>query len=533
MPSLEKTLRGYDMGYLRILAERWGLDFPSGEAEAVRKELSARLCDPSLAEEMLDALPDEARAALDALMQQGGRIPRGVFTRRFGEIREMGPGRRDREKPHLHPVSTAEYLFYRAFIARAFFDTEDGPQEFVYIPDEFRAVIPQPRSAQQDSFGRLARPEEYAYPRDASDRLLDDATTFLAARRAGNPLPEGAVRVPQPFLEALLRAAGLVDDRGVRRDAVKVFLTQPRAEAFASLLARWTESAEINELRLMPHLRFEGVWKNDPLAARRFVREILASLPQGKWWHLPSLIDDVRANLPDFQRAGGEYESWFIRRAADGESLQGFEHWEEVDGALIRYLITEAMYWLGLVDLAAGEKEGEILAFRVRAAQPSAEEMERRTVVSSQAVLSIPRLASRAFRYQIARFCAWLPSREADVYRYQLTPQALTLARKENLEPRHFLALMRKHVQGEIPPSVTRALHRWALNGTEARVESVTLLRLASPEVRERIRNSRAERFLGEEISPTDVVLRKNQIQKFLAALAEAGILGEDRTNDV
>ena len=36
-----------------------------------------------------------------------------------------------------------------------------------------------------------------------------------------------------------------------------------------------------------------------------------------------------------------------------GDYLRGFSTWDEVDGALVRFLITGPMHWLGLVDLAA------------------------------------------------------------------------------------------------------------------------------------------------------------------------------------
>ena len=533
MPSLEQSLHGYDIGHLRILAERWGVELAATETDAARKELAESLLDKSLVREMYDALPEEARAALDALLRGKGRLPWAFFTRRFGEVREMGAGRRDREAPHLNPVSAAETLFYRAFLARAFFDTPDGPQEFAYIPDDILPLLPPPQPLTNTIPGRPARPEEYEYPLPANGRILDDATTFLAARRAGRDLPPDSISVSTKFLESLLRAAELISETGeVLRENVKDFLTKPRREALETLVEVWDKSETINELRQMPHLRCEGAWSNDPLAARRFIRESLAALPKGKWQNLNALINDIHDNNPDFQRTAGEYDSWFIRRAEDDTLLRGFEHWEEVEGALLRHLITGPMYWLGLVDLASAEEDGESTAFRVREALPEEEEMPKRARVSSQAEITIPRLAPRAFRYQIARFCEWLPRREADAYRYRLTPAALARGREENLEPHHFLALLKKHAAGEIPPSLSNALTRWALNGTEARAESHTLLRLRSPEILEMLRRSKAGRFLGEEISPTDVVIRKHAIPQILAALAEMGILGEDKTEE-
>ena len=95
-----------------------------------------RSWNPDLVGEMVDSLNAQARSALEGLAQAGGKMPWAAFARQFGEIREAGPGRRDREQVYLNPVSAAETLFYRAFLARAFFDTPDGAQEFAYIPED-------------------------------------------------------------------------------------------------------------------------------------------------------------------------------------------------------------------------------------------------------------------------------------------------------------------------------------------------------------------------------------------------------------
>ncbi len=56
--------------------------------------------------------------------------------------------------------------------------------------------------------------------------------------------------------------------------------------------------------------------------------------------------------------------SWFIRRISDEQYLRGFESWDEVDGALIRYLITGPLHWLGLVELAAPSPDSSPQSFR-------------------------------------------------------------------------------------------------------------------------------------------------------------------------
>src|SRR6266542_5408294 len=141
MPDLLHSLLKQDIGHLRIIAEFWGLELDSITADEAREELSASLLDAELATELIDSLSPQADSAIHALVDEDGRIPWAAFTRKYGDIREMGAGKRDRERPHLKPASTAEMLFYRGLLASAFFDTDKGPQEFAYIPDDLLEII--------------------------------------------------------------------------------------------------------------------------------------------------------------------------------------------------------------------------------------------------------------------------------------------------------------------------------------------------------------------------------------------------------
>ncbi len=136
MPELLQSLLKQDIGHLRIIAEFWGVELESISAGEAREELSASLLDAELIAELVDSLSPQAESALRALVEAEGRIPWPAFTRKYGDIREMGAARRDRERPHLKPASTAEYLYYRGLLARAFFDDDKGPQEFAYIPED-------------------------------------------------------------------------------------------------------------------------------------------------------------------------------------------------------------------------------------------------------------------------------------------------------------------------------------------------------------------------------------------------------------
>ena len=188
MPTLAQSLHSHDLGHLRIIAQLWGVDLLAKERGEAYEELAELLLEGQLVNEVIDALPTEARNALNALAQREGRMPWVAFIRRFGEAREVGPGHRDREEIHLNPISTTEVLYYRALLARAFFDSSSGAQEFAYLPDELLEII---RAREEDQvapeieFGHLAHPDQRARVTLADDHLLDDMTTVIAALRLG------------------------------------------------------------------------------------------------------------------------------------------------------------------------------------------------------------------------------------------------------------------------------------------------------------------------------------------------------------
>ena len=106
------------------------------------KELCASLLDPDLLAEILEALNPEAQTALEALVAKNGRIPWAEFTRRFGDIREIGPGKRDRETATSEPGLHRRNPVLPGVCWRALSSTPPTvPQEFAYIPDDLLRLI--------------------------------------------------------------------------------------------------------------------------------------------------------------------------------------------------------------------------------------------------------------------------------------------------------------------------------------------------------------------------------------------------------
>jgi len=534
MPDLFHSLLKQDIGHLRIIAELWGVELKSINADGALEELSAALLEPDLFAELIDSLSPEADSAISALVSSGGRIPWPTFTRKYGDIREAGAGKRDREKIYLHPASPAEVLYYRGLLARAFFDTQKGPQEFAYIPDDLLPLLnrdgqehaaAKEEAGQAEPLGRAASPGERGQEIPANDLILDDATTLLAALRLGLEPPE--TRIPVKVIQALLRAAKLIKGSAPQPEPVKAFLEAPRPEALAFLQNAWIESETFNELRLMPDIVCEGEWKNHPQETREFLLHLLDAIPEGKWWSLSAFLRDIKQKYADFQRPAGDYDSWFIKREADGQYLRGFASWDQVDGALVKYFITHVLHWLGQLDLCIAEGAPGPTSFRITSSESHVAARETGKInISSQGLISIPRLAPRVVRYQVSRFCEWAEPKE-DVYRYRLSTGSLSKAREQGLKVEHLLALLAKHSDPGIPPSLVKALKRWEVNGTEARVQTQVILKLSKPEVLEELRKSKASKFLGEVLSPTTVIVKGGAIQKVMEALTELGLLTE------
>lgn len=550
LPYLTQNLQDQDLGFLQIVAELWGVELNAPDARQGRAALTTALSDPLLVEEIVDSLPAEAIKALSDLCTHDGRLPWALFIRRYGEVRRFGPARRDREKPYREPSSVAEMLWYRAFVGRTFFDTPTGPQEFAYIPLDLYEQLPLLTLPEEVSLGRPASPGEQVAIWRAQDRILDHACTLLAAIRTGLPaeeisalstgwnLPGAGYPLKEQALRQLLVAAQLLDEMGrPEPEKTRLFLETSRPEALTWLVRNWLPSVKFNELHLIPGLVCEGDWQNDPRLARQSILAFTSDLPQATWWHLPSFITGVHSIHPDYQRPGGDYDSWFIRDEASGEFLRGFADWDRVDGELIRFLITGPFFWLGLTELAASGEDQQPVAFRLsvwsqnllQGRPPSGLPAEDETiVVRSDGRMLIKRLAPRAVRYQAARFCEWEGEKDG-TYHFRLTPASLERARQNGLRLEHLYLLLQKH-SGGIPAGIKAALKRWETYGTELRLEQLTVLRTSSPEVMQTIRNSRAARFLGDPLGPTAVAVNPGAVEKVLAIVNELGFLGHVQT---
>ncbi|MGA9532602.1 MAG: hypothetical protein WBR18_07790 [Anaerolineales bacterium] len=548
MRSLQQSLQDYDHGHLRIIAELWGLD-PPGES---KDDMAAWLAESMLAEDLLseivEALP-LGQPGLDRLAAEGGHLPWADFEQQYGELRQMGPGRRDREKPWRHPQSATEALFYRGLIGRAFADTTTGPKEFAYIPTDLQPLLPDaPDSATPEI---AISSEEPSVVLPASSGLVDDATTTLAALRrhpaaadlGPHQLDRFAAFLTQPralpMLLTLMADLELIEPTSQQPVPTNTgaFLEARRHQALSRLQSAWLRSDSWNDFALLDHLKPDpSGWPGEPAAIRAAVLSLVERLPAHTWIDLEPFLQAVRANYPSFLRPGADFDSWYLRDRHTGAFLNGPQSWPAVDGALLRAIITGPLHWLGAVDLGMDEANEQPDRFRLTrwaggligtGQVPEIIEPEASGQIRSDGLIVLPRATSRQQRYQVARLCTWL-SFEDDCYRYRLRPSAVQASGQQGVRPAHVRQLLDSISPDPVPAAILRALDRLSENGIEAHLERMIVLQVADSALLDRlIERPQTGRLIRSRLGPQAASVAAADVEQLLQLAASAGLLIE------
>ena len=547
MRTLLHTLQDQDIGYFRIIAELWGLDLPKGSTREVAEALAQEMTASETLGEIIDALPDQASEALQALGQLGGRSPWNGWDRKYGPLRAMGPGRRDREQPWREPSSVCEVLWYRGLLGRAFIDTAKGPEEYAYIPQELFAWLQhQPQNDPVFDLDQISAP---AYRIEAAATIIDDCTTLLAAlRRQIKPtttLPESLHHFIRPHLIhpdsldlclALVRNIGLLTAGSLETDleAVREFLLSDRVLSLQKLYTTWKNSTRWNDLAELPGIRSGGdSWPNDAKLARETLIRWLGKLQVGQWYSLSSLIRAIYEDDPAFQRPGGNFDTWYLHDS-EGYPLNGIEHWYAIEGALLQSLLKGPLRWFGVVQLGHDKLEGPVTSFRSTQLSRLLEDPHSKlplvaesgkATIRADGQISVPRLAPRATRYQLARILDWGKQEEHN-YHYRLSVRAIREADRQNLNLNQVRAVLTQASETDLPPSVLQALQRLEHQSYSAKINQHHLLMVSDETIMESIRSHPStKRFLHKVLNEKTAVVRSDQWEQLIQAAGRMGIL--------
>ena len=139
------------------------------------------------------------------------------------------------------------------------------------------------------------------------------------------------------FLFGVGLSADLVETQGgkayPKRAEARRWLSLPRAAQVQALAEGWRGGIAYRDLWHVPGLYPEPggeLDEYDPAVARDNALELMGTIvPKQEWWLLEDFIQSIKETDADFQRPGGDYESWYIRNE-NGDYLKGFESWDAV-----------------------------------------------------------------------------------------------------------------------------------------------------------------------------------------------------------
>ncbi len=509
MSSLRRSLRSHSPAMLRAIAEANGVGLTSNQAAQMVEQLAAILSDAGHLRASVAACTPAGQAALSALLREGGRSPRPAFERVHGGIRPAGPGKLERERPHLAPASAAEELWYRGLLYPTMVETPNGLVEFLHVPGELAELLPLPPPA-----AAAFPPPALASPPAARltvDLLLHDACSLLCQVQAGlatlrhpadlmswqsTPLyeysqtslqpPEDPVWIagdgpgsPAGLALALAVEMGWLRARGRRLELtpgpVRTWLEASRAQQRRQLLDAWLRSTLWNDLCRTPALSCEqtGSWANDPAATRQRLLPLLKTLQQEAWYDLDALVAAIQVHMPDFQRPDGNYDTWYIRQRGAPAFLRGFEHWQQVEGTLLRFVLTGPLHWLGATTLAAVADAPPASVSLTQTGQawlhgepaPAEPELDLLAVQPDFTVLA-PAGAALLDRFRLARFTTSLGTTWEEgqpIFAYRISQTGLQRAARQSIDSVRVLAFLQERAAAPLPANVVRALERWPM----------------------------------------------------------------------
>ncbi|MBN2084838.1 MAG: hypothetical protein JW748_06395 [Anaerolineales bacterium] len=548
MLTLLHALQDETPDHWRVIAEAWGVEYPASARDPL-PEMIAGILKPERMAAFYRALPESSRDAIGVLRRSGGKLPVADFFHRYGDIRSMGPARKQREQPWRNPVSIAESLWYSGWLGRAFIRAGGRAQEYVFLPADLEALIPAGDTDAPQAWSLLSyQPDRREAFYQAGVRAAEDACTMLAyARNWPPPSWKDAARwfpkepldrhikepASVPLLHRLLAEKGLLqgDPLQPSPESARAFLEDAPEEAAAGLIGAWNDSPGWNDLARAGGLHAEGEWPNDPVRARREFLDALRTAPRGEWCTVESAVTLVRESRMEFLRPASEFDVWQLRDET-GEFLRGIDSWDRVEGALVRYFISGPMAWLGAVDLAP---RADPKAFRLT---PLAETLFGgksaagapagiRARIRQDGSLVILPGTPLLLRYQLARCADWLPPK-GGAYVYRISPRSLSRAREQGVRAAHIQPLL-DSLAGRASGALRKAVQRWEQRGTEAAVRPGKIVLPRNPEAAKELA-ALAERDRGTLIrldGPVYVVTRLGS-NKLRTRLIEEGFLLEE-----
>ncbi|MBU1879786.1 MAG: helicase-associated domain-containing protein, partial [Chloroflexi bacterium] len=342
------------------------------------------------------------------------------------------------------------------------------------------------------------------------------------------------------FLGFLARQTGLVierEDRLVPAEGASICFSDPVSQQVADLWQCWYAATIWDDLRHVSSLRVKQTPSHplvvhDPAAVRRRALTVLARvLAPGAWVPLTDAVDAVSEHDPAFLRHP-ESARWEICDAATGRDLAPARYWDLVEGALLRFLLTGPLHWLGCISL--GYDADGVLAFCALTPLgahllglsetpwlPSAPEP---LVIQPNFEVVAPFHADLGAVLRLERLAELVQDGPARVYR--LTRDRFRAALDAGASPQALLAFLTDAGAAPLPQNVAYTLREWAGQYGRVRLELATLLRVDDEILMRELESSRRlAPLLGEALSGTTHAVAAENVEALAARLREDGYM--------
>ena len=512
------------------------------------------MLEPQAVARVVAALGPRERAALVLAQQHDGRIPAPVLEREFGGVRMHAnyPNPRAYLMALEQPPSPTERLWTMALLIAS----ADANRTYS-IPADLLPLLPpvsarasalqlspaapppqvaeaDPRFLEQNLLILLALAQDGLLEVIPSGGLNKASLARIARQRDPNDTFKGAWREEHwPYMQFVRRiseGAGLLRiaaDNHLRptQAAIEWLKQTPLARA-RQLLEGWVAS-KWDELVSFQGIKIQREYFRDLPGAKRAMLRLIGQAPPNQWIELADFVAQVKQVEPDFARPDGRYDTWGLL-SYTREPLNGFAHWEEVEGVQLKNVAGGTLRWLGLTDL--GMSGDQAISFRLNplgaallagAEAPPAPPVEPLVVQPNFEVVA-PAYASLYARFQLGRIAERGGGDTAELYR--LTKRSIQTALERGITFDDAVRFLRQHSAHELPQNVVASLREWAGQHGQVALRRGVLLEAKDPLLLEQIKRDKRVRMPAvEPLTKHAWLLREGDTPEFAERLRKAG----------
>jgi hypothetical protein len=273
-------------------------------------------------------------------------------------------------------------------------------------------------------------------------------------------------------------------------------------------------------------------WLPNPLQTRQSIIDALRRCAIGEWYYVNEFTEYIKKYTTDFMRPDGNYERWAPRDANSDHPLRGYESWEYVEGAYIRFVISGPLVWLGILELhSSGIDTVADDVFRLTTAggallelcDPPLFKIPPRIAILSGGLIDVPS-RRRYERYQLSRIAQF--AQPGNIVRFRVTPSSLNRALQQRITLARIVNFLEQATERPLPPYLKTAIENHYRDNKGASLEHLWVLRLPDPEHKA---VSALQNFIQEQLTPNIVTIAERDLDRVIAILSENGLLTDIR----